>query len=140
MGFKFNPLTAELDMVGNSTVAPTVDISANIENVILDSNTSALRAVYSNGVSVDIADNALFTTAQVYGITIQGGSAGNSVKVITAGHLQDSSFNFTPNEIVFLGSNGVITNMPPVSGVQSVIGLATKIDTIFVRISVPIQL
>ena len=139
MGFKFNPITGQLDLVGGAS-SPAIDTSALIETVTLASDTSALRAVYSDGSAVAIADNAIIDTARVYGITLQGGFAGNQVKVITAGHLQDLSFSFTPNKEIFLGSSGGITETAAVTGVHSPIGLAITTDIILVRISVPVQL
>ena len=75
---------------------------------------SALRAVrFTSAVTVDYVDPTdLAQGHQAVGITMHAAVAGANVTVLTAGEMQDTSWNWTPGP-VFIGAYGSLTQLPP---------------------------
>lgn len=85
--------------------------------------------------ATDTVDNAT-----VFGITSTAGLAGENVQVIEFGEVEDASFNFPLNAPLFLGANGKVTDVPPVTGVLTQIGHSLGAGKIFLNIQDPICL
>jgi hypothetical protein len=135
MSFDFNPITAELDLVGPEPSDP------NVLNYEAATTISALKLVKLNSSGLLIyADNSNYQSSQTIGVSMNSGNAGDIIKVKTFGELQDTSFSFSLDDSLFLGSNGSIDNTPPTSGVYLKIGKAIKSDTIFIDIEQAVEL
>lgn len=76
----------------------------------------------------------------IIGLATQAGNAGNRIEVVTFGSFTDSSFNFIPDEPIFLRENGIISQTPPSTGVTLVVGSAITSTSIFIRVEQPIYM
>lgn len=104
---------------------------------------SALKLVYASlDGKVYVANNtATFDEALVMGVAINAAaSIGDMVTIVLSGVLQDASWSWAANELLFLNSLGTITNVIPVSGHRSKIGKALMSNKILIEIEEPIIL
>jgi hypothetical protein len=104
------------------------------------SNLSALLAVYELGgvVRALSADDAVHIDLML-GITLTAAQAGEPVNVQRLGAIEDSGWNWEPGR-VFLGANGALTQTPPTSGFDVLIGSATSPTRIALNLQDPISL
>lgn len=90
---------------------------------------------------VEHADQA--TTAhygKIVGISTGAASVGNTVTIRSSGKLTEPSWSWNPQNILFLGADGVITATPPSTGVLQSIGYAIDATTIFINITQSVEL
>jgi hypothetical protein len=119
--------------------------AASAKSIILEKissiNISALTCVYlDSNTTCSAADNSINTTAIVEGISLNAGSTGSIIKILSFGVLEDASFIFGLNVPLFLGLNGAITSTPPAIGFLSRIGYGLGPGSIRVKIESPITL
>jgi len=112
-----------------------------------DQAISALKVVrLTSSTNVDIADSTLtFADAIVAGIALDTApAAGVEIQVQTYGVLEDAFFTFPLNDLLFLSSNGTITNTAPSLGGgdthRVAIGKSLGVGAIFIDIEEPIIL
>ena len=77
----------------------------------------------------------------VQGITLQSSSSGSPINVQMGDEIVEPSWNWIPLEPLFLGSNGMITQVapePPTSAFLLVLGFASSETSMVVRIDTPI--
>jgi hypothetical protein len=74
----------------------------------------------------------------VLGMTTNSAMAGSSVSILTAGEIVEPSWSFTINNPVYLGNNGLLTQVVPVSGCILQVGLATAPTKLLIGIQLPI--
>ena len=92
--------------------------------------------------SVAYADN---NTAgdenRILGITQQGQNSGGTLLIQTGGPIESDIWSWTPDEPIFLGSNGNLTQTPP-SGVEFtlIVGFALTPTSMFLRFREPVVL
>lgn len=103
-------------------------------------NLSALLAVYElNGVVRALsADDALHIDL-LLGITLTAAQAGELVNVQRLGTIEDLGWNWGAGRI-YLGSNGSLTQTPPTSGFDLLIGSATSPTRVALNLQDPISL
>ncbi len=103
-------------------------------------NLSALRAVYERDGAVYTlsADDAL-NIDLLLGITLTAAQAGDPVNVQQLGAIEDGGWNWMPGR-VYLGSEGALTQTPPTSGFDVLIGSATSATRITLNLQDPISL
>jgi hypothetical protein len=136
MGFVFNPFTGNFDFTGSGSEAKNF----NIVTQVAQSNISALKLVKLNSSGLLIyADNSNYNDSNVLGLSLNAGSFGSDINVLTFGEIEDSSFNFAIDSDLFLGSNGEIIEVAPTSGVYLKIGNVIKTNTIFISIKQSIE-
>lgn len=90
-------------------------------------------ASYASSTDPDHGDDVL-------GITLQAGTD-ELINVQVAGDMTEPSWNWVPQEPVFLGANGMLTQVPPEDPADAfvlVIGFATSPTSIMIRIESPI--
>lgn len=93
-----------------------------------------LRVLTANLVYAD-SGNSLHIN-KVIGFTTGAASAGQPLFIQTSGELDGfSSLTIGP---VYLGANGVVTQIPPTTGFIQQVGVATSSTTILINISSPI--
>jgi len=76
----------------------------------------------------------------ILGVTTGAAEQDADVEVQTFGEMQEPSFNWTLNQEIFLGANGQMTQTPPSSGFQRVIGFPLATDTLFIDLNTPVVL
>lgn len=115
--------------------------SGNIEFDLADGTVSAIKAIYKtiNGISQG-DDSVSYETATIIGISITGNTTGNQVKYQINGKLEDSFFAFPLNDPLYLGSNGNITNIPPLTGFRTRLGTSLGVGAMQIDIEEPIIL
>ena len=87
-----------------------------------------------------LADNTVITDSnRVLGFTKTSATLGSSVDIITQGELEDVSFSFTPDALIWLGITGLPTQTPPSSGIVVIMGQAITATKILIRIQQTIQ-
>lgn len=101
---------------------------------------SAIKAIRVDSSNAFLAGPDTFINSLVTGISITGATSGNTIKAVLSGELYDSSFSFTAGSLLYLGSNGTITDVVPVSGFRTVIGRSIGGTGIIVEIEEPIEL
>lgn len=103
-------------------------------------NLSALLAVYElDGLVHPLgADDAVHIDL-LLGITLTAAQAGELVNVQRLGAIEDSGWHWVPGR-VYLGANGALTQAPPTSGFDVLIGSATSPTRIALNLQDPISL
>lgn len=98
-------------------------------------------------VTTDASGHAIYADATipthancVVGMSIGAAASGATVSVQSSGELSDPSFSYTPGQVLFLGSDGLVATNAPTSGFSLVIGYAETATTIFLNIGQPIKL
>lgn len=101
---------------------------------------SALRVVYElNGVVryLDSHDAAHIELAS--GVTLGAAASGSPVQVQRSGAIDDENWSWTPG-VVWLGANGVLTQVPPTQGFDLTVGIALSATRLAVNLQPPIFL
>jgi len=108
---------------------------------IADNTISALQIVrLTSDTNIDLADKSVLGTALAAGIAINGGTVGSTIVVVAAGIVEDASFTYTLNDILFLNTSGAITTVAPTTGFSTVIGKSLGTGAIYINIEQPIAL
>src|SRR4030067_2042131 len=119
MAYVLNPFTGEL--------TPSVSEALSAKVLILEKNAnesiSALSLVYlDTSLTCRNADNLIYNTSICVGIALNGGAIGDLIKILSFGIVEDPFFIFGLNDPIYLGLNGVITDIAPTSGILVKIG------------------
>lgn len=72
------------------------------------------------------------------GVTDGAALAGSAINVRTSGELFFNGWAWMAGEQVYLGNNGILTQVPPADGFVQVIGFAQDPTTIFIGVQAPI--
>jgi hypothetical protein len=100
---------------------------------------SAYTAVAIVGVSAITADSSQQSMAgSVVGISITGVTAGSEVVVQFSGELTYNGWNWQPGKPIFLGVGGLLTQTPPTSGFNQLIGTPVSTTSMFINLQSPI--
>ena len=103
---------------------------------------SALMVVYEgeNGAvwpaDPQVADDVL----ALVGVTVSAAAGGTPVNVQRMGFIEDSGWQWQPGKRVFLGHQGRLTQEPPQSGYDVLIGAALSATRLLLNIQDPIAL
>lgn len=137
MGFKFNPITGQLDLVNPSTttaVAEFIDVTFNAAE-----NISALKVVYADtATTVRVASSG--SSNKPIGVATAAASIGNPVTIRTFGELSDASFLFAFDTPLFLNNVGSLSSTAVTSGYHTEIGHGLGTGKIFINIKNQITL
>jgi hypothetical protein len=141
------PSTVEIEIVQNPREAPdiaNVDIPRLALTKTYSETISALQVVTaSSNTEVEVAMPDTLENSIVMGVALQTGITGFDGRIHILGILEDPSFNFNVNELLYLGENGNITNVPPSlpnSQFSTTIGYSLGTGAIFIKIEQPIEL
>lgn len=94
----------------------------------------------ASGVAIASADNADHV-ARVIGITLGSATAGSPVTVQAAGAITELSWTWVPDEDIYLGLNGVLTQtIPPTAAFAQRVGYAVNPTSMWVVLGEPIEL
>lgn len=121
------------------TVSAAVAQAALPETILAGANLSAYKAIRSDGNGGFVyADNSIDKT--VYGLTVQAIVSGSTGRVQTSGIVENSTWDWTPNVVIFLGGNGELTQGLPLSGYLVPIATALTAQKIQIRVQNPFYL
>jgi hypothetical protein len=134
VGFILNPLTGKLEHTRRAKVERLT------KSFDAESNVSAIRMVKaSSSTEVNYATSAsTYEDSKAIGISLNAATTGNPVDVLLAGVIEDGTFTFGVNEVLYLTTAGGITDTPPSSGYSVVIGKGLGPGAIFIDIQEPI--
>lgn len=122
---------------GDGETVITEALSARVLQVTLIASEiiSALKMVYQTSpTSVGLSDHQNSSKKDVVGIALNSSNIGGNVTVLLFGRVEDPFFNFPLNDNLFLGNNGIVTNIPPISGYFVIIGKSLGAGAIFINI------
>lgn len=98
-----------------------------------------VRTAFTGGVRY--ADNTSVLGAfAIVGITLGAAANGASVNVASSGEIVEPSWAWAEALPIFLSANGGLTQTPPTTGFQLVVGVATSPTSMLVGIKTPIIL
>lgn len=121
----------------------TVDEATKlVDTYFVNEPVSALRAFkLDDEVSGSLGQSQTsYEDAQLVGITLTAATTGSLARVLSFGILEDSFFNFPLNAPLFLKSNGIISDVPELTGFSTQIGHSLGNGAIFINIREPITL
>jgi hypothetical protein len=99
---------------------------------------SALRLVWElDGEVALLGHDDLAHIDQALGLTLSAGQAGDDVTVLPLGEAEDAGWNWQPGP-VWLGLDGMLTQIPPETGALLRIGSALGPQRLYVRLEAPI--
>jgi hypothetical protein len=103
---------------------------------------SALRGIRINaaGKAVYASSANLADANTVLGVSITAASLGSTVILVTSGEIENAEWNWTPSAPIYLGVDGVLTQVPPISEFVQCIGNATTAKKMKVNIQTAIIL
>lgn len=87
------------------------------------------------------ADNTTpLSLHSVVGITSGAASSDDVVTVVTSGRMSEPSWTWTLNAPIFLSTMGLLTQTPPTSGIQRIVGIPFSATELFIQQQPPLQL
>lgn len=122
---------------------PVGPSGAVIENFTAGEALGGHRAVKANvaGQAMYASNTEAVSAAAFLGVTTGAASAGAQVQVQRTGTLIEPTWAWTPQAPVFMGVNGLLTQVPPSAPAYSfIIGFATSPTSLFVAPREPIAL
>lgn len=147
------PDLATIDSIASWEAAP-----GGLVTVEIKPQATSLQKTYTTGedisalqvVRLDASElvfkatsDTIYSDSKAIGISLTSATTGNDASVLMFGILEDNIFSYTPNEPLFVGLNGVITDIPPSQPTNSFstqIGHGLGAGSIFVSIREPIGL
>lgn len=116
--------------------------SENTEYKLASVTISALKCVsIVSPTQIKLAESDVdFATATVFGIAVTAGNAAESIKIITAGVLNDSTFNWPANTQLYVDTNGSLTDVAPLTGFRTLVATSNGTNEININIQEPIIL
>lgn len=101
---------------GQGVVEELVCGQAIVKFRVLTTNSDG-KAIYASNMEINHVNRVL-------GISILAGAENATIKFQRFGLIYNDSWNWTPEEVLYLGENGIITNSPPTLGSLIVCGYA----------------
>lgn len=99
----------------------------------------AVRATFARHAQYSDNDDVA-GAASVLGITLHAADAEAPVNVAASGEIVEPSWAWAVDAPIFVGGAGVLTQVPPTTGFQLVVGVATSPTSMLVSIKQPIIL
>jgi hypothetical protein len=135
-----------VDEVQNINDAPNVSIT-NIDGIgQLTSKPAGEdlgqgKIVAVSGNTFVLADNDVIAHVNaIVGITLSATLTGNTAQVLQIGKVTNNTWSWTPDQPLFVGSNGDMTQTPPATGFVQVVGVAVTATEINFEIKTPVVL
>lgn len=94
----------------------------------------------NGGIVYASSDDQSMAPRSVFGVTLGAAVAGGHVDVLIYGEIVESTWNFDVQLPIFLGSNGVMTQIPPASGWSIILGQPTSTNSMLFNPREPIVL
>jgi hypothetical protein len=95
---------------------------------------------FSNTQAEYATKDDLNKSRSVLGITQGASSDGELLTIQSAGEITEGSWNWTPQQFVYLSTNGLLTQTAPSTGFLLIIGFAVSATKIAINIGHPISL
>lgn len=120
---------------------PGTDTGGGVQTVvrIAGETVSALRVVFESQAHAFATDPATESVYQTLGLAVTSATAGAELTIQTQGPIDDSSWNWAEG-FVWCGPSGVLTQTPPTSGWDFIIGFATSATRLYIDLNEPVLL
>ncbi len=120
---------------------PGTDSGGGVQTIVRTAGEtiSALRIVYESQQLAHPANPATESVFQALGLAITSASIDTDLTIQTQGFVDDSSWNWTEGH-VWCGPNGTLTQTPPISGWDFIIGFATSATRLYIDLNEPVLL
>lgn len=120
---------------------PGTDSGGGVQTIVRTAGEtiSALRIVYESEELAHPVNPATESVYQALGLAITSGSIGTDITIQTQGFVDDSAWSWTEGH-VWCGPNGVLTQTPPTSGWDFIIGFATSATRLYIDLNEPVLL
>lgn len=112
--------------------------SALFVNIVASEYLPSFYPVHTNGFLAD--SNKIQSLGRCFGISIDNIVLGTSGRIQSTGTIENPSWNFTPNQNVFLNGKGILSQTLPLTGFVQKIGTANKYNSLILSIADPITL
>lgn len=136
-----NERKVEILLIGSQVSAGTsnqFEISCNSGSAL---SSNRILALTGSNTVIYADKDVLSHTDSIVGISKTSTSgAGQVITVITQGLVSEPSWTWTPEQPLFLSTNGFLTHSPPTSGSSLYLGYAVTTSSIFLRIGEPCDL
>lgn len=97
--------------------------------------------IYDDTGAAQYADSTVLMDAgAVVGLTLGAAAAGDTVAIATSGAVSEPSWAWAERLPVFLGTNGLLTQTPPVAGFMLPMGVPLSPTTLLLRVQSPLIL
>jgi len=126
------------DNINNTWITSTASDNTSSYTLPTEISIGSNRAVASVDGYAVYADNSLNLSA--IGISSGAVVGGNDVSVQSIGKMLTTSAGWTINDVIYLSTNGTMTQTEPTSGISQTLGKAHKSDSIIINIDKPIIL
>lgn len=123
----------ERGLPGGSAIEVTATVAIGGHRVVIREGDSASYATNEN----------LQHGMKVLGITENASDAGGTLSVVRSGKMTEPSWNFDTSKPVFLGVNGLLTQVPPTypaAAFSLILGFPLSATEIFVSLREPLTL
>jgi hypothetical protein len=115
----------------NATISKLTAVAVGGHRVVvLDANE---EAVYADNTDLTHADKIL-------GVTTGAADQGEFVTIKTYGEMIEPSFAWVQDQAVYVGTNGIMTQTPPIVGFSRIIGFPIAATKLFIDLSTPVTL
>lgn len=120
---------------------PGTDTGGGVQTIVraAGQTISALRIVYESQQLARLVDPSSQSVFQALGLALTSGSTGAQITIQTQGFVDDSSWSWTEGH-VWCGANGILTQTPPTSGWDFIIGFATSATRLYIDLNEPVLL
>lgn len=131
--------SSTLDVENGSGVAGNPRINDLVRRIAAE-EVSALRLVYESAAGIAHLDPTVEAEVDaLVGISISAGAAAAEIRVRARGTIDDPGWSWTPG-LVFAGPDGTLTQTPPVSGWEIVVGYAPTATRLNLTFDEPVLL
>jgi len=120
---------------------PGTDAGDDVQTVIRTAGetVSALRIVFESQLLAHPVNPATSSVFQALGLTLTAGSTGSALTIQTQGFVDDAGWSWAEGH-VWCGPNGTLTQTPPTSGWDFIIGFATSATRLYIDLNEPVLL
>lgn len=129
------------DFIGVSPVG-TLALGASTQTTRLTTsgNVNGHRALMFDRMGFVIHADPTVSSFNFAGISLQAAMSGDSVSVCFGGLVIEPSWSWIPDEVVFIGNDGLLTQAPPTTGILQQIGVSINGTSILVQPYAPVIL
>ena len=135
--FVYEQVPSATPIYKDTLVVNTGSVVSNVLRQIATRDIGGLRVLLADQSYADSSDSNSY--GKVIGITKGAVLTGDWVEIITSSELNGFT-DLIPNKAIYLGLNGLITQIVPTTGYIQQLGVALTSTSISVNISLPIQL
>jgi hypothetical protein len=120
---------------------PGTDSGGGVQTIVRTAGEtiSALRIVFESQQLVHPVNPTTEAVYQALGLALTSASIGTDITIQTQGFVDDAAWSWAEGH-VWCGPNGTLTQTPPTSGWDFIIGFATSATRLYIDLNEPVLL